>query len=195
MPTIDEITAMVEQAGGDPQKLSEAVKQALSELGGAQKALHETNKEAADRRKKLEALEAAENERKQAAMTETQKLAEQAKALEERATKAEQERDAAATRANETLLKTAVMLAAGNFNDPKDAWTFIDKAKIKLTEAGEVEGVEKAIEELAKQKPYLLKSGQTQPPQQRPNGTPPPKQTAGGGNKKPESIPVVRVSY
>lgn len=193
MPTLEELTAMVEQAGGDPKKLTDAVKQALSELTGAQTQLHSVNKEAAERRKRLEALEADEAKRKEAEMTEAQKVAAQLKAAEEKALQAEQEKMSALAKAQETMTRSMVLVKASSagFNDPADAWQFLDRSKVKINDAGEVEGIEKALEELAKAKPYLLKEPDQK---QRPNGTPPGKAPA-SGNKKPIEVPVIHRSY
>jgi lipopolysaccharide export LptBFGC system permease protein LptF len=193
MPTLEELTKMVEEAGGDPQKLSEATKAALAELSGAQSALHQSNREAAERRKKLEAFEAAEQQRKEAEMTEAQKTAEQIKATEERAQKAEQERDAVQARMLETLKRTSVISAASaaGFNDPADAWLYIDRDKITVNEAGAVEGVDQAIKTLAEKKPYLLKAA----PDKRPGSPPGPNSRQSvkkPGEKTTPEAPVIR---
>ena len=55
-------------------KSSETPEQLKAELETLRKALKEANREAADRRKKLDAIEEAENKRKEAELTEAQKL-------------------------------------------------------------------------------------------------------------------------
>lgn len=123
----------------------------LADLEKTRTALKAANKEAADRRKRLEALETAENERKTAEMTETQKL--QAK-LE----KAEAERTAALERANERLKRAAILSkASGEFIDADDVVTAL-AAKLELDDNGDVEGLDEALAALKKAKPHWLKT-------------------------------------
>lgn len=96
--------------------------------------------------------------------TEQERLAEEAGKHKTRAEKAEQERNDAVSRLNETLKRTFVLLAAKDFNDPEDAWRFIDREQISVKEDGTVEGVDKAVEALTKSKPYLLKAAQDKRP-------------------------------
>ena len=81
------VPAPVEPQGETP----EAIK---AELEKTRKALKDANREAAERRKKLEELEAVEQKRKEAEMTEGEKLSAKLKALEEEtaAAKAELEK-------------------------------------------------------------------------------------------------------
>lgn len=130
------------------------VEQLQQDLAEAKKHIKELNRESTDRRKKLEALEKTESERKAAELSETDKL----KAQVEQATK---DREQALAKANERVIRSEVIAkaAALNFNDPTDAFALVDKSKFKVDEeSGEVEGVEDALKMLAKAKPYMLKN-------------------------------------
>jgi hypothetical protein len=131
-----------------------------AELERLRKALKETNKEAADRRKKLEAFEAAEKERQAAQMTELEKAQAQATEALKKAEEAEQARTATEAKALERLMRAEVISAASQlgFNDPADAWNFIDRTKITVTDEDTFEGIDKALEAVVKSKPYLVKA-------------------------------------
>lgn len=67
----------------------------------------------------------------------------------------------AETRANERLVRAEVKALAVSMQiiDPDAAYLLIDKAGVKVTDAGEVEGVKDALEALIKAKPYLVGKG------------------------------------
>jgi len=102
-------------------------------------------------------LDAARNI-EDATKTEQQKTAERLAALEkEKAGLAEQ--NARLQREHtETLIRAAVVskAAALGFHDPQDAYRLIDASKLKLTDAGEVEGANEALEAMSKAKPWLV---------------------------------------
>jgi hypothetical protein len=124
-----------------------------------------------------------------ATKTETERLKQQADEATKRATDAETAKATALATANERLMKAAVMAKAGTFHDPADAWSLIDRSKVKVNEeTGEVEGVDKALEDLVKAKPHLVKG------EQKPRGTPPrnpQKQGGKGGEEKFDERPLV----
>ena len=68
---------------------------------------------------------------------------------------------AAETRANERLVRAEVKTLAVSMQiiDPDAAYLLIDKAGVKITDAGEVEGAKEALEALVKAKPYLVGKG------------------------------------
>lgn len=117
--------------------------------------------------------------------TEAERIAAKLAKLEERATQAETERDAALTRAQETLIRAELKnaAAAAGFLDPADVMRFIDRSAITINEQGEVEGVETAIKELVKAKPYLVKADPTK--QQAGRGTPTAPRPGGNKPEKP----------
>jgi uncharacterized membrane protein YqiK len=151
MPTIEELTEMVNAAAGDPQKLEEAVKAALTELGGAQARIKEVNTESAERRKKLEALEKAEEERKKAETTELERIKAEAEEAKKRAedVAAQAKKD----KVNHLVEMTAIELG---FADPADALKMADLSNVIDGEGGKAEA-KKALEALLKVKPYLKK--------------------------------------
>ena len=61
-------------------------------------------------------------------------------------------------KADEALLRAAITSQAGNFNDPMDAWSFIDRSKIETQEDGTYKGIDEAMKTLAEAKPYLIKA-------------------------------------
>lgn len=109
----------------------------------------------------VEALKAA---KKAAEDAENAKLSELEKA-QKQTEKAQAERDAAIAQAEkaqaqatERLLEAAVITAAQEFNDPNDAWLYVDRSKIETGDDGQFKGVEDAVKVVAEAKPYLLKS-------------------------------------
>ena len=121
-----------------------------AELESIRKALKGANAEAADRRKKLDAFEKAEEERKLAAMTE----------LERSQTEVERLKAEIATanaNAQQVAISSAVTLAATklSFHDPADAVAFLDTSKL------DTDGVDDALKELATARPYLIRNATT----------------------------------
>lgn len=115
------------------------------------KALKDANREAASRRKRLEELEAAEEQRKAAAMSETEKLQKQLDDLKN-------ENAALMQKHQDRAIKQAIQIEAARmgFIDPYDAMTPAVLAAVSINDDGDVEGVGDALKELAKTKPYLL---------------------------------------
>jgi DNA repair exonuclease SbcCD ATPase subunit len=128
-----------------------------AELEKTRKALSDANKEAADRRKRLEKLEAAEIERKQAEMTEAEKVQARLTEMEAALTQAKAEKTAADLRAETMLKRSAVIVAAADFQDPSDVLKLVSLDELTVNDKGEVEGADKLLEALRKSKPYLLK--------------------------------------
>lgn len=142
-----------DQAGTEPQDSGEVPDPAelQAELERTRKALADANKEAAARRKKLEAFEAQEAKRKQAEMTELEKAKARLNELEKRAEQAEAGR-------KQALVRAAVIAqaTAQGFRDPEDALRYLDTSEVEITEEGKVSDVSALLKELGKQKPYLL---------------------------------------
>lgn len=112
---------------------------------------------------------------KQAQMTELEKAQAEIATAKEKAATAEAEAATVKAAAEKALLKAAVISAAGTFQDPNDAWLYVDQSKITVNEeTGEYEGIEDAIKAVAEAKAYLLKQEDTNPNR----GTPPRKQTS-----------------
>lgn len=123
------------------------------ELARKERLLDIANKEAAERRKKLEAYEKAEEERKKAEMTELEKAQKAAEDAEAKAAEAEKQRA-------DALITAAVKVAAiqANLQNPDDATRLIDYSQIKVDDNGDVTGVDEAIGALVKDKSYLVKA-------------------------------------
>lgn len=138
---------------------------------------------------------------KEAKNAEAAKLSELEKAQKEAADlkaakeKSEAEKADIMAKAAEKLLKAAVLAEASKqgFNDPTDAWNFLDRSAITPKNDDTYEGLDKAIEAVAKAKPYLIKAQQ----QSQAKGTPGrDKKTGGGQNDKQDTAqPTVRVNF
>jgi len=115
-----------------------------AELERTRIALKAANKEAAERRKKLEELEKAEQDRKAAEMSELEKW-------KSEADKAKAEREAALKASQETMLKAAFLseAALAGLQHPEDAYLLADKSGVEMTD-GQVSGVKEAIQALIK---------------------------------------------
>ena len=133
------------------QQPTETVEELRARLAKAEAGLKDVNRESAARRKELEALRAEKTAKEEAEKTEAQKLT-------DAKTKAEAERDAANARVQDFALRNAVTIQASKlqFTDPGDALAFLDKSALTIKEDGSVEGLEAALQALAKAKPYLL---------------------------------------
>ena len=126
-----------------------------AELEETRKALKSANRESATRRKKLEELEGKEKERQDAELSEMEKLQKQIDELNAGKEKAEKE-------ARSIQIKAAVISEASilNFNDPKDAFALVDRSQFEI-DGDNVAGVKEALQELAKNKPYMIKKAKT----------------------------------
>ena len=115
-----------------------------------------TNKDNADKLKKLTDLEAAEQKRKDADLTEAQKQTAKVAQLEKELA----DRD---EKLATTTIRHAVELEAAkqNFQSPEDAYLMADLSDVKIDADGKVTGVEEALKAVAKAKPYLLKAAGT----------------------------------
>lgn len=146
----------VPPAAGDPPPApkpenTETPEQLKAKLEESQRALKAANKEAADRRKRLEELEKAEADRQAASLSETEKLQKQLADANAKAAQAQ-------TQANERLIRAEIVAKAAvmKFADPADAYALIDRSKITVNDAGEIEGADELLKDLAKAKPYML---------------------------------------
>lgn len=178
-------------AGGQPapgasftqEQVNEIVRKRL-EREAAKFADYDAHKAAAEELKKLRQAQLSDQERSAARATELeQKLADaQSSETQLRMTIAER------------LIRAEVASVARDleFADPDDAWRLADLAEVKADDELNVDRalVKKALEKLAKDKPYLLKAGGGAP---RP-GTPPRTGRPDGQGVKPApaAVPVIR---
>ncbi len=147
--------------------------QLQAELERTRAALKAANKEAAERRKKLEEIETNEAKRKESELTEAQKAA-------KRAEEAENNLRAIKDRYRTNAIRNAIRLAAqsAGFVDTEDAIVLADVSSVDFDEASDkVSGAKEAIDALAKAKPHLLKAPERP---QAPNIN-----SFGGGTKPP----------
>lgn len=114
-----------------------------AELERTRTALKAANKEAADRRKKIDAYEKAEEERKTAELSEVDKL----KAENDRLTK---ENEEAAKRAKSVLIRAAFVAEAAKAGAayPEDVYRLADHAAVECDDEGTVTGVADAVKVL-----------------------------------------------
>jgi hypothetical protein len=111
-------------------------------------------------RQRLQELEKLQKDREDAEKTETQKLADQVASLTSQLTEAKDVH-------NEQLIRLSVIAEAAAllFKNPEDAYLLVDLEGIEVDEDGKIKGISSALKELAKKKPYLLKSSdEKQPP-------------------------------
>lgn len=131
-----------------------------------------------------------------AKLSELEKAQKEAADLKAAKEKVDAEKADILAKAAEKLLKAAVLAEASKqgFNDPTDAWNFLDRSAIKAKDDDSYEGLDKAIEAVAKAKPYLVKAQQ----QSQGKGTPSrDKKPAGDkqADKQDAEQPTVRVNF
>ena len=154
--------AKEDETSDDEEELT--IEEAKAKLAASQKRITELNHESAERRKKLEALEKAEAERKQAEMTEVEKANANAKALEEeKASLAKENQTLRLQRAFEDKVRDA-KLEFKNSLAAKDAFN----ALVELM-GEESEITDDHIKQLTKDRDYLF--GKPDPNTQRNDAT------------------------
>lgn len=132
---------------------TQSVEEVTAELARARDALKAANREAADRRKKLDEYEKAEKERKDAELSEMDKLT-------KRLAEAESNSQRVMTTANERLIRAAFVAEAAmhGVEHPEDAFLLADKTGITVDESGNVPGVEAAVKLLVDGKRLPLRN-------------------------------------
>jgi len=135
------------------EALQAELKRARTEAAGYRRRLRDAEQSAAEHERgklsDLERLQAELTEAKQA-LGETQRLAQ------------------------ERLVRNTVIAAAARagFNDPEDATRLVDTAALEMADDGTVNGVDQAIQAIAKSKPYLLRAKQPAIALTNPDGGP-----------------------
>lgn len=127
-----------------------------AELERTRLALKNANKEAADRRKKLEAFEAAEKEKADKELSESQRLQKRLDEIE--AQRAELENKLRLTTIHNAALAKAAELG---FENTSDALALTDLSAVEITEDGKATGFEKQLEALAKSGRLQMKAAQS----------------------------------
>ena len=119
--------------------------------------LREQEKLAKTQAKELETLRAQVKQQADAQLSEADKLRAKVSDLERQAADRERERQ-------ERIVRYEVMLAAQKMNlvDADAAYRLLDLATLEFGEDGSVKDIEKALKELVKARPYLVKPTQAQ---------------------------------
>ena len=141
-----------------PQPVVMTTDDVQAELEKVRAALKAANKEAAERRVKLQEYEEQERKRKEAEMSEIERAMAKAEEAQKKATEME-------ARLREQAIKTAVIAEAAKLNiiDPEAAYALVDKTALNYSERG-VDGLDDAMKALVEAKPYLVRKPQTVKP-------------------------------
>lgn len=145
----------------DPDELKEHLRKART-------ALAKTNRENAERRRKLEEVERQEEERKNASLGEVDRLKKEAKEERTKRELAERKAETAAAALEQKTIDIAVerMAAQMGFEYPDIVPSLIKRDRVEINEEGEVEGIKTELERLAKARPGLVNAAPS-------GGTPP----------------------
>lgn len=162
------VTGAQPQAGSTTQTAEEL--QAVLER--ERKDRQEANKEAEGLRKRLKALEAAEDERKKAAMTEQEKIA--AELADLKAKQAAWDADRKALVTKQAVLTEATSL---NFHSPDVAYKLLDSTAIEYADDGTPTNLKPLLTALATSQPYLVRSSTSTAPGVPGRGSEPKAQT------------------
>ena len=129
------------------------VNELAAELQRTRDALKAANNEAAQRRKKLDEYERAEQTRKDAELSEMDKL-------NKRLAEAETARQQALTTANDRLIKAAFVAEAAKHGVeyPEDAFLLADKSNVAVDDSGNVIGVAETVKTLVDGKRLPLRN-------------------------------------
>jgi hypothetical protein len=150
-------TGVTPDAVAEPPVAAPAVpdNDTLAELERVRTALKAANKEAADRRKRLDALEAAEKERQQAEMTELDKTKAELDALKaaNATAQASLRRAALKEAAGDAAQKAGLAFAPGALADAVLLGAFDD---LEVGDDGGVAGMTDAVKALHKQRPHFF---------------------------------------
>lgn len=184
-----------------PREMPETLEDAQAELERTRTALAKANREATDRRKRVEEFEAAEEEKKNAQLTEAEKARKQSEVQAKKLTDAEADRDALRAELLQVRIAHAVEreATAAGFQYPEIVASLIEADRIEVDpDTGKFTGVKEAVNRVAKDRPGLLsaprgggtpaRTGPTPRPGQ-PNGKP-----AGQQQQPPELTDELRQS-
>lgn len=155
--------------GGDGKTFSQAEIDAL--IGDRAKRAKEAGAKAVMDALGIQDIEAAKaliaeaTTLRQSQMSELEKAQQASAALQKQLDDEKAAKEAAIARADETLLRSAVLAeaAGAGFHNPADAWLYVDRSKLELSEDGEVKGAKAVVEAVAKERGYLVKTGQAAP--------------------------------
>ncbi|MEK5109846.1 scaffolding protein [Cytobacillus sp. FSL K6-0129] len=115
--------------------------------------------ETAEKLKKLEEYEKAEEERRKAEMSEAERLKADKEEAAKKAEEAEEKAKQAQEKANQRIINTEIKSIARslNANDLNDVLALLDKSTLEVDEEGNVSGVDLAVQALKEAKPWMFK--------------------------------------
>lgn len=150
-PVADESAANADEWGSEFD--AERAKATIQKLREHEKRAMKLEKDAIALQKKLAQYEQAEAERKKAEMTEADRLKAE---LEQANAHAQAVAEEMVTlRIRQAMFTQAAKMG---FHNPDDAYLMADLSGVELGDDGEVAGVETALKDLVKARPYLAKS-------------------------------------
>lgn len=140
-----------EEDDGDGEDETDAEKKLKADLAETKAKLARANKEAAERRKKLEALEKADDDKKKADLSETDRLKAEKEAAETKAADAEKTNRTLRMERNFDKVVRTEKIVFANEKAAEDAFTLLDLAEIE----DDGEGMKEQVMALLKERPYL----------------------------------------
>jgi hypothetical protein len=161
------------QETGEQEQAQPDVAQLLNEI----KALRREN---AKWRTQLRGVEEAQQAKARAEMTELERLQAELREAQEARTRAEQDRRQVAIRS-----QVVTAAAKAGFNDPEDAYRMLDASTLDVDDNGTAGGLDVALKDLLKTKPYLAK--------QATPGTYSPTNPAGGSPQESDQARMARI--
>ena len=141
---------------GTPPKAEATVEGMKGELEATRRALRKANQEAAERRKRLEALEADEKKRKDADLSELEKAQKVAEEWKGKLDLVSAELDT--LRLRQAFYEAAAegKVAWANAQAQRDAFALSDLSGVEIDEDGAVSGMDKVMKGLQKERPHLF---------------------------------------
>lgn len=152
--TTQEVTQPAPQEGqSEPVQSAPTGETSQADITRIMAELKEARTEAAKYRTELRSAQEKLSKFEQAQLTEQEKL-------QKRAEEAEQTAQALAQRLTDTLVRAEVMAQAQKHGviDLDAAYRLIDRSLVKVGDDGSVEGVDKAVAALVKERPWLVAS-------------------------------------
>ena len=135
------------------QQSGETLESYKAKLESAEKRIGELNKESEKHRKQADEWQKAKQAEEDAKLSETEKLKKQ---LDE----VNAAKESVLKTANDRLVSAEIKSKSDKFIDPDVVLALVDRSKITVKDDGTIEGVTAALDELAKNKPILLKQPQ-----------------------------------
>ena len=141
---------------GTPPKAEATVEGMKAELEATRKALRKANQEAAERRKRLEALEAEEKKRGEAELSELERAQAAAEEWKGKLDLVAAELDTLRLRQAFYEAAAEAKVAWANAQAQRDAFALSDLSGVEIDEDGGVSGMDKVLKGLQKERPHLF---------------------------------------